>query len=66
MADLQIGTFSVTITATAIDGPMSEVALTSADPAVAGADNITLGLTLKDEYGNLVSGTYGVKVMADG
>ncbi|MBA7579670.1 hypothetical protein ES695_05170 [Candidatus Atribacteria bacterium 1244-E10-H5-B2] len=24
------------------------------------------GLTLKDEYGNLVSGTYGVKVMADG
>lgn len=67
MPELQIGTFTVTITTTGvIDAVNSTVELTSPASVVAGIDNVTLLLTLKDEYNNLVSGTFGVKVQADG
>lgn len=67
MPEVQIGTFSVTILTTGVvDGTNSEVVLISAAEVVAGANNVELQLTLKDEFGNLVSGTFGVKVQTDG
>ena len=64
MPEIQIGVFSVTITAAGIDGASCLVVRTSGASVVAGPGNVALSLTLKDEYGNLVSGTYGVKVKA--
>lgn len=62
MATFQIGIFSVTITnAVASQGTVNR---TSPAFAVAGASNVILGLSLQDQYGNLVSGSYTVKVKA--
>lgn len=67
MPELQIGTFSITVLTTGVvDATNSTVELTTPAEVVAGVDNVGLLLTLKDEYNNLVSGTFGVKVKADG
>lgn len=62
MATIQIGIFNVTITAAGVSQGI--VNRTSAASVVAGPSNVTLGLTLKDEYGNLVSGSYTIIVKA--
>jgi hypothetical protein len=60
MAQIQIGTFTVTITAAIV----SEGTVNRTSPAsvVAGTNNVTLNLQLKDGFGNLVSGSYTITV----
>lgn len=60
MASIQIGTFGVTITYAIVSQGI--VNRTSGASVVAGPSNVALGLTLKDEYGNLVSGSYTITV----
>lgn len=62
MATIQIGLFNVIITFSVVSQGLVE--RTSPASVVAGLLNVTLGLTLKDEYGNLVSGSYTITVKA--
>lgn len=62
MATIQIGIFSVSVIYAQVS--QGTVNRTSAASVVAGPANVALGLTLKDEYGNLVSGSYTVTVKA--
>lgn len=62
MAIIEIGKFAVTITAAGVDTTASSVVRTTPASVVAGPNNVGLLLTLKDVYGNLVSGVYPVVV----
>ena len=60
MPTIQIGIFSVTITSAVVTQGLVE--RTSPASVVAGLLNVTLGLTLKDEFGNLASGSFTITV----